>query len=354
MDISIIDKNFFIEASLQEKDIDWYEADKAPFVMYGALTNEKEGYPRIPQELADDVNEHLAELNKMTSGVRVRVCTDSPYIAVKAVYPNRALMSHMALLGSSGFDVYRMKGSQQFFVNSIQPPTDMTDGFERILYTGSNGVMTDYIINFPSYNQVTKVYFGVKQGSEFSEPQKYMNDKPVIFYGSSITQGGCSTRPGNMYQNFLSRMLNIDYTCLGFSASAKAEKKIVEYMAELPMSVFVSDYDHNAPDAEHLKATHYAMYETIRKKNPDLPYIMLTAPDPAPDWGWVERRAVIMESFVKAVKNGDRNVYFVDGRAFSDGGEYDCATVDRCHPNDIGFLEMAKGIYPTLREILYK
>ena len=354
MDISKIDRNFKIETDLPEKDIEWFEADKAPFVMYGALTGEKEGYPRIPQALADKVNDGVACLNKMTAGVRVRVCTDSPYIAVKAIYPNIGMMSHMTLLGSSGFDIYRVKNGQQFFMNSVIPPIDMTNGFDYLFNTFLGGTMTDYIINFPPYNQVIKVYLGVKAGSHFSEPQKYKNEKPVVFYGSSITQGGCASRPGNMYQNFLSRKLDMDYLCLGFSGSGKAEKNIVEYMSKLSMSVFVADYDHNAPNADYLRNTHYTMYEAIREKNPDLPYIMITAPDPTPNWDWTERRAIIMESYVKAIKNGDRNVYFIDGRAFSGGNDYDCVTVDRSHPNDIGFLRMAEGIYPVLREILYK
>ena len=33
----------------------------------------------------------------------------------------------------------------------------------------------------------------------------------IVFYGSSITEGGCASRPGNTYQGILSRRLNTEH-----------------------------------------------------------------------------------------------------------------------------------------------
>lgn len=206
--------------------------------------------------------------------------------------------------------------------------------------------------NFPTYNPVTKLYIGIKGGSKTEVPDNYINKNPVVFYGSSITQGGCASRPGNIYQNFLSRALNMDYLCLGFSGNAKGEKEIAEYMAKLHMCAFVSDYDHNAPDSEHLRNTHFALYEAIRNKNPELPYIMITHPGNGINES-VSRRKIIMESYLKALDKGDKNVYFIDGDSLFAGYEFENCTVDGCHPNDLGFYRMAKGILPILKEILY-
>ena len=128
------------------------------------------------------------------------------------------------------------------------------------------------------------------------------------------------------------------------------------------MSVFVSDYDHNAPNVEHLENTHYKLYETIRSKNPDLPYIMLSKPDInvlnyAPsdkiDDGTL-RRSVILKTYQKALENGDKNVYFIDGASIFDSDFYDACTVDGCHPNDLGFYFFSKALYPLLKKILHK
>lgn len=72
------------------------------------------------------------------------------------------------------------------------------------------------------------------------------------FYGSSITQGGCASRPGADYVSVLSRILNVDVVNLGFSGSARGERTMAEYLSALDCSVFVMDYDHNATDATEL------------------------------------------------------------------------------------------------------
>lgn len=64
------------------------------------------------------------------------------------------------------------------------------------------------------------------------------------------------------------------------------------------------------------------------------------------------RYSVIRRIYENAVKNGDRNVYFVDGRTFFDCFAGDCATVDGAHPNDFGFVCMPKGMEPILRTAL--
>ena len=352
MKISEIDSNFRIETELKEKDIAWRDAKEDIFVKYGIVKSD-EDYIRMPREVAKSVSKGVAGLCENTSGVRIRLCTDSPYIAIKAVFPYLTRFPHMPLSGTGGFDLYREAGGQQSFVGAYIPPVEKDKGFEGIVYTNNtSGKALNYILNFPSYNAVTKLYIGLKEGSSIETPDSYMNEKPVVFYGSSITQGGCASRPGNIYQNFLSRALNMDYLCLGFSGNAKGEKEIAEYMAELQMCAFVSDYDYNAPDSEHLKRTHFALYETVRNKNPELPYIMITHPNKGINEA-VSRRKVIMESYIKALDRGDKNIYFIDGDSLFAGNEYDSCTVDGCHPNDLGFYRMAEGIMPILKNILY-
>ena len=352
MKIEEIDKNLKIETKFPENDIVWYDSNDAIFAKYG-LINSDNGFLRMPKDVANKVSDGVTALCADTSGVRIRLCTDSPYIALKAVFPYLTRFSHMPITGTGGFDLYREIGSQQFFVGTFVPPINADNGFESFMHTGNtSGKTIDYIINFPLYNPVTKLYIGLKENCKIETSNKYINDKPVVFYGSSITQGGCASRPGNSYQNFLSRALNMDYFSLGFSGSARGEKEIAEYMAELQMCAFVSDYDHNAPDPEHLKRTHFALYQTVRDKNPELPYIMITHPSERINEP-VNRRKIIMESYLKALNNGDKNVYYIDGDSLFAGYEFDSCTVDGCHPNDLGFYRMAQGILPIMKEILY-
>lgn len=354
MKIDEIDANFKVKTNIQEKNIRWYDAKEEVFMKYGIISSD-EDYLRVSREIAKTVNEGVAELCASTSGVRIRFCTDSPYIAIKAVFPWVWKFPFMPLTGSNGFDLYQEIGGQQFLTGAYIPPMDEEKGFDGIVYTkNSQEAMINYVLNFPLYNPVTKLYIGLKEGSRIERPDSYINKKPVVFYGSSITQGGCASRPGNIYQNVLSRALNMDYLSLGFSGSARGEKEIAEYMAELDMCAFVSGYDDNAPDSEYLKKTHFALYETVRSKKPELPYIMVSHPCQGVINEAVLRRKIIMESYIKALDRGDKNVYFIDGDSLFAGYEYDNCSVEGSHPNDLGFYRIAQGMLPILRSILYK
>ena len=151
---------------------------------------------------------------------------------------------------------------------------------------------------------------------------------------------------------FIARKYNLDYINLGFSGNGRAELPIVNYMATLPMLAFVSDYDHNAPNAEYLRETHFRMYEIIREAHPDIPYIMVSRPDCLNSTSAYDRKTVIIDSFREARERGDKNVYFVDGEGMFRGPYEDSCTVDGCHPNDLGMMKMADAIGRMLERSL--
>jgi hypothetical protein len=228
------------------------------------------------------------------------------------------------------------------------PDLKMTDGYESIIRFKTRE-LRHFTIHFPTYSNVHALFIGLQQDATVGGGMKYRDLPPVVYYGSSITQGGCTSRPGNIYQNVVSRRLRLDYLDLGFSGSGRAEDLIVDYMAGLPMSAFVSDYDHNAPNAEYLAKTHCKMYQRIREAKPDIPYIMMSRVDF--DCGYdenVERRDVIIDTYRYARAQGDRNVYLIDGEGVFRGKYVDMCTVDGVHPNDLGFALMADAVEATL------
>ena len=66
----------------------------------------------------------------------------------------------------------------------------------------------------------------------------------------------------------------------------------------------------------------------------------------------IRRREIIRATYRRAVENGDRNVYFIDGETLFGGDLYDSCTVDGCHPNDLGFYRMYKHVLPVLKQAL--
>ncbi len=357
MDISKIDRNFHVESTIDQPDIQWLDASKDPFVIYGAARTNP--FARLPLDVATATSDGVRWLHTNTAGIRARFRTDSPYLAVHAKWKAQCLFSHMTRLGTGGFDLYVSEEGKQRFVNPPFIPWGEADtGFEALVSTG-DGTMRDYVLNFPLYNDVDELYIGVKEDSRFEEPARYANEKPVVFYGSSITQGGCASRPGNCYQNMLSRKLNMDYLNLGFSGNGKGELPIADYMASLEMAAFVCDYDYNAPTVEYLNDTHYRLYEIIRAAHPTVPYIMISKPDlqtfnQETQGMNIRRREVIKDTYRKALENGDTNVYFIDGDTIFEGEERFACTVDGCHPNDLGFYRFYRTLLPVLKQALNK
>lgn len=356
MDIKKIDPNLADKQIADKPNVEWHDIREVPFAIYGLYDPQHQpAFIRMPQEVSKKVNQDVFGLSFHTAGGRVRFSTDSPYIALRASLPWVTHMDHMALTGSTGFDLYLDRDGSSLFISSLRPPAETTNGFATYVDIHSTELpkgMNAYTVNFPLYNAVNAVEIGIEKGSRLEAGTPYRPLSPVVYYGSSITQGGCASRPGNSYQGFLSRWLNIDFINLGFSGSAKGEKEMADYIASLDMSMFVCDYDHNAPSTAHLAKTLYPLYETVRAKHPIVPYLMVSKPDVARNPEASEKRAaVIRESYEKAKAAGDKNVYFLDGATlFGSGPDAAECTVDGCHPNDLGFYRMAQKMRPYLEE----
>jgi hypothetical protein len=205
-------------------------------------------------------------------------------------------------------------------------------------------------INMPSYAGIKTMKIGIAKDAKISHAPDYTLEKPIVFYGSSITNGAAASRPGMTYEARLSRELDANYINLGFGGLCKGEPQMAEYISGLDMSIFVMDYDHNAKSVEYLASTHEPFFKTVRKNHPDMPIVLISRPNYSPDVA--ERFAVIKATYDNAKANGDENVYLIDGREFF-GADNDL-TVDGIHPTDLGFYFMAKRISDELRPIIAK
>lgn len=331
-------------------NIVFYDIKKEPFRIYGLYEPRLEGaYRRIPTEVARATSKAVEGLNTNTAGGRIRFKTDSDVIAVRAK-GNMGPDFIQTPLNKHGFDVYLDRPNGSVYMGCPKPEISLAPDYEFEINVG--GGEKEITVDMPLYGNVFEVLIGLREGASLERHSPYKHERPVVYYGSSITQGACASRPGRCYEAIISRRYDLNYINLGFSGSARAEDAIVEYMAGLDMAAFVSDYDHNAPTVEYLKNTHFGMYEKIREKNHDIPYFMITKPDFRFEKDFEDRRATVMESYVKARASGDTNVYFIDGSAFFNGTPVSELTVDRCHPNDEGFGRMATYIGDIIAKVM--
>lgn len=350
-DIAKIDKNFNIETTIKQTGIRFYNIDEPPFCIYGVF-KEKGMYRRIPEDVAEKVSEGVLLLSKNTAGGRVRFVTDSPYVAIYVKMGEFFRMSHFSLIGSAGLDMYVRENGKEIYSGTFQPPYDMSDSFEskiefkNNIYEKPQRKIREITINMPTYAGVREMYIGLDENSVVQAPSPYINEKPIVYYGHSITQGGCVSRPGYVYSSILSRRFHCDFINLGFSGSAKGENAIAEYIAGLDMKLLVYDYDHNAPSPNFLRDTHENMFKIIRKAQPDLPIIMLTTTPKLQYAGSNEERVeIIYSTYQNALQKGDKNVYFLNASTVCDESDGPAgATVEGSHLNDIGFQCLANAL----------
>lgn len=350
-EISSIDRNLDVVTSFGREDVVLHDPRTEPFGIYGVFY-ENGTYRRMPTDVAASVSGNVSRLSTYTAGGRVCFATDSSFVAISCSRPDLWRMPHMALAGSAGFDLYVRQNGKISFYGTFMPDPQKPQGYDSILKFPTCE-MREIVIHFPLYCAITSLSVGLKKGACVRKWNGYRHEKPIVFYGSSITQGACASTPGNDYIGRLSRKFDVNYINLGFSGSAKAEREMMSYIAGLDMCAFVYDYDYNATTVEYLQDTHYDGYRIVREAHPDIPIILATRPNyDKPNDDGSARRDVIFSTFERARVKGDRNLYFLDGREvyatfFSDG-----CTVDGIHPNDLGFYRMAQAFSEIFDKIL--
>lgn len=327
-----------------------YVNAKAPQMSIGGIIhpNDNKGeFYRLDATKKTTYSAENSSLAAKTSGVTIRFRTNADYIILKAVVRSASTgYKHFTDRGAYGFDVYTGTGTNRVYCGGeMQFMTDANSVTERITLPGGYQEVT---VNLPLYGGVSLVQIGFPTSAEIAPPTERTYGQ-ICFYGSSITQGGCVSRPGLSYSNIVCRMLNTDNMNLGFSGAAKGEQSVAEYIAASDISAFVMDYDHNNTVAG-LRDTHYAFYETVRAAHPDIPIIMVSRPifESECTDEQIERQEIIRASYDRAIANGDKNVYFVNGNDFFMKEMPDLYTVDFVHPNDLGHYYMAKAIFSVL------
>lgn len=349
-----IDPNFRLPGSVPA-DTQFLDPQKPPFSLWGLAEKRDGAYCRLPASFLPECNPGVQELAWHLAGACVRFSTDADHLSMLWALRSTGNMPHFAASGQSGMQLFEETGEGTRNVHNLIPA--MNDGHgclaKQSAHLALPGRLRSYVLYLPLYNGLRELLLGFPPGTRVLPGRTPRIPTPMLFYGSSITQGGCASKAGSCYPAILARRLDAALINLGFSGSARGEPGMAKYISRLSMSVFVMDYDHNAPDVAHLNATHEPFFEIIRTAQPDLPIVLISRPDfdvnPAESR---LRRQVIGRTYDNARARGDQNVYFVDGETLFGTAERDMCTVDGVHPTDLGFLRMADALEPLMRGIL--
>ncbi|MBN2445235.1 MAG: serine hydrolase [Phycisphaerae bacterium] len=297
-------------------------------------------YERLPRAAQDVVPPAVWRLSKNTAGICVRFVTNSPRIA--ATWDGGGAMVHMAATGNSGLDLYERQDGQWVFRGVGKPKTATTTA--PLAYNLPDQP-TEYLLYLPLYNDVTELRIGVKPGAEISSaPER--DTRPIVFYGTSITQGGCAARAGMCHPAILGRHLNREIINLGFSGSGKMEPEMAELLCELDPELYVLECLPNMT-LQMVRERVMPFVHRLREVHPDTPILLAENPH---DAGRNPGNQVLRRHYDELTAAGVSNLHYLSGEEQLAGVEN--GTVDGVHPTDLGFDRMARVYEPVLREIL--
>lgn len=335
--------------------IRWHEVSPAEVVGQG-WKDTKSPFDRLPAHAEKVAPKAVWDLSHHSAGLYVDFASDAKSITARwTLTSDRLAMPHMPATGVSGLDLYVKQGGKWHYLATGRPTEPSTN--EVTLTTGLAGTPGDFRLYFPLYNGVSKVEIGVPEGASIKfTSSAESGTKPVVIYGTSITQGGCASRPGMSYAAILGRRLGVPVVNLGFSGSGKAEVEMARLVAEIDASVFVLDPLPNLfPEqvAERLPG----FVKILREKHPQTPILLNECPLYPPIMFVSDQKKKVADSneFLRQVgkrqaDSGDLKIFLVPACDLE--GEFGESTVDGIHPTDIGFVMMADVLEPYLRKAL--
>jgi hypothetical protein len=307
---------------------------------------------RLPDRYEDRVRDPVWRLAQSPSGGRIRFATDATALAIRARFPALNYMNNMPRIGQLGIDVW-VDGEYR---RPIFPGGDSHD-IEEVALEGMSSQQREICLYLGLYGPVEVQAIGLSEGASVEDPAPFAVEKPVAYYGSSITQGGCASRSSMSYQAIVSRALNVDFVNLGFSGNGRGEPQLAEAMAEIDASCYVIDFAVNCPTLEECEERYAPFLQILRDAHPETPIICVTPifstnevlnPDSARQ---EPMREIIRTAVRERIEMGDENIRLVEGYDMLGPDDRE-GLVDLTHPNDIGFASMAAGLQPHLGAVL--
>lgn len=337
----------------------WYSPAKAPFVLEGFPFFAEDGiYRRMPLNPPYTLPAGVESLAFHTAGGQIRFRGSFRTLKLRVSLRGPHTMDHMPPTGQCGFDIYLApEGTPRYYTVTRFDPTK--DNYEATLFDMPTARMQEVVINFPLYQGVREVLIGLDADAVIEAPSPRAIPGKVVVYGTSITQGGCANRPGMVYTNILSRMLNVEVVNLGFSGSGQCEPEAAYSVREIDdIALYIHDAEANVGEYEAVASRYPRFLRIFREKHPDTPILVATKIPYSRELQMPEvldlrlRKKELQRSIVEQFKSeGDQNIYFLDGETLFPG-PFEEYTVDGVHCTDLGFMKMAEGFAPVIRDLL--
>lgn len=333
----------------------YYDASMFPLLGTRVEQTISGHYHRLPDSLKNISRPPVWNLSCNSSGMAIRFRTNSKNISAKweLLFDNH--MNHMSDTGVKGLDLYCLEDDQWRFVNSGRPSGRVN---EKTIVANMKPKEREYMLYLPLYDGIVSLQIGIDSSAVISQSQVDLpiRQKPIVFYGTSILQGACASRPGMAHTNIISRKLNREIINLGFSGNAMLDLEIARVMADIDAGVFVLDFVPNA-SVEQMNERAETFYRILRDEHPDVPIIFIEDPifphsryDQRVAYEVERKNKTINEIFHALKKQGEKNIYFISSKnMLGDDGE---ATIDGIHFTDVGMMRYTDLVCPIIKRVL--
>jgi hypothetical protein len=311
-------------------------------------------FDRFPSAADGKVTNAVWRLSRDSAGMMVRFKTDATEIwANYTLRTERLAGANMTAIGASGIDLYARDDAGKWrWVGVTRPDKKVV---RQQIISGLKPGFREYAAYLPLYNGVEDLSIGVRPDAKF-EPLAPRQDKPIVFYGTSITHGASASRPGMVHTAILGRRFDRPVVNLGFSGNGRMDAAVGDLLVKIDAAVFVIDCLPNmsAPD---VREKCIPLVKQLRAAQPNTPIVLVEDRRntnswilPARDKHHTDNHAALRESFETLKKEGVKGIHYLAGDDLL-GHDAEAAT-DGSHPSDLGFVRQADLFEPVLRTAL--
>jgi len=263
-------------------------------------------------------------------------------------------MDHMASTGVKGIDLYAMVNEHWKYLNTGRVKGKIN---EFTLVQTDKEVYREYLLNLPLYDGVESLSIGVNSNAIITIPKEnyLVAKKPVVYYGSSIAQGGCASRPGMLFTNILSRSIDRSFINMGFSGNGTFDESVGEAMCEIDAALYVIDCNPNTK-TELIYNRAVELVKQLKKNKPEIPVLMVEGYYYENGFGKPEesetakKNTELQKAFKTLQESGIQQIYYQKGDGMI-GRDHE-GTVDGVHPNDLGMMRISEFLQPVIQKIV--
>ena len=178
--------------------------------------------------------------------------------------------------------------------------------------------------------------------------------KPIIFYGTSITQGGCASRPGMVHTNIISRKLDVEVINFGFSGNGRMELALPRLISTVEPLFYVIECMPNMISPQNISGEQFLWLILIEKRiqTPNtICYLFKSSISILNEKTKIDEKAMndALTQFNRMLNLGYKNIHYLETPNIIDTDNE--GTVDGVHFTDLGFKRYADFLLQEFNQL---